>query len=108
MVQVFQQHGVVAEEEERCEPIRRQNRKDMEGRQGCDHQEIKNGCGKNTKEAPEVEAIHVDLAGSRFLIQEPGADEESADGKEEFYAHFAQVSDRLQEWSENGDTRLYL
>ena len=108
LVQVFKQHGVIAEEKEGREPIRRENWNDLQCRQDCDHQEIKNGCGKNTKKTPDVEAVHVDLAGSRLLIQQSGADEESADGKEELDAHFAQVGKRLQQWSENGDIILYL
>ena len=80
----------------------------MQCGQDRDHQEIKNGCGKNAKEAPDVEAVHADVSGSRFLIQEPGADEEPADGKEELHAHFAKAGERLKQWSENGDIRLYL
>ena len=38
--------------------------------------------GKDTKEAPDVEAFDADPSGSRLLLKQPGANEESADGKE--------------------------
>jgi hypothetical protein len=86
MVQVCKQHGVVAEEKEGREPVRRENWNDMQCAQDCDYQEIKNSRGENTKEAPEVEGVYVDMSGSRLLIQQPGANEESADGEEELHA----------------------
>src|SRR5450631_3408021 len=103
MVEVFKQHHVIAEEKEGRKPVHRENWNDVQCRQDCDHQKIKKGCGENTKDTPEVEALHADLAASRLLIQQPGADEDSADGKEELHAHFANVGQELNEWSENGD-----
>ncbi len=35
----------------------------MQCAQDRDHQEIKNSRGKNTKEAPEVEGVYVDVSG---------------------------------------------
>jgi hypothetical protein len=71
----------------------------LQSSQDCDHQEIEQGCREDTKEAPDVEGTHADVSGSRLLIQQPGADEESADGKEELDAHFAKAGERLKEWS---------
>ena len=108
MVQVFKQHDVIAEEKEGREPVHRENWNDVQYRQDRNHQKIKKGCGENTKDTPEVEAFHADLAASRLLIQQPGANEESADGKEELHAHFANMGQELKEWSENRDRGLYL
>jgi hypothetical protein len=60
------------------------------------------------RETPDVECVHADVSGSRFLIQQPGADEESTDGKEELHAYFAKAGERLKGWSENANLRLYL
>src|ERR1700733_3762019 len=96
MVQVFKQHGVIAEEKEGREPVLRENWNDLECRQDRDHQKIKNGCGENTKEEQDAEGFYTDLPGARFLLKQPGADEQSTDGKEEFHAHFAKVGERLE------------
>src|SRR5580704_3740176 len=103
MVQVFEQHGVVAEEQESSEPIERAEGNDMKRRKGGNHQEVEDRCGQNTKEAPGVEAFHADAPRPRLLIKQPGADQESADGKEQLDAHLTNVGENLQQGPKNGN-----